>query len=154
MPRENGFNPAAVDSETKIFDEAALRAELHFVFARSGGPGGQGVNTSDTKAQLRWNVEASRVFSPAEKERIKAALAGIINKKGELVLACQVTRSQKQNRELALDHFLADLEDALRPIVPRIPTRKPRAVRRRELAEKKHRGRLKKERQKGKDFEE
>lgn len=154
MPRENGFNSAAADSETKIFDEAALRAELQFNFTHSGGPGGQGVNTSDTKAQLRWNAEASRLFSPAEKERIKTALAGMINKRGELVLSCQVTRSQRQNREMVIDNFLVDLEDALRPIVPRIPTRKPRAVRRCELAEKKHRGRLKKERQKGKNFEE
>lgn len=129
--------------EVVIFDEAALRSELHFTFSHSGGPGGQGVNTSDSKAQLRWNIGGSRVFSANEKLRIRQALAGMVNKKGELVLACQVTRSQKQNREMALDKFLADLEDALRPIVPRIPTRKSRAVRRRELEAKTHRGKIK-----------
>ncbi|MFA6131910.1 MAG: alternative ribosome rescue aminoacyl-tRNA hydrolase ArfB [Patescibacteria group bacterium] len=148
MPKEFGHNPAVIDGEARFFDETALRAELQFDFARSGGPGGQGVNTSDTKVHLRWNVETSLVFSPEEKTRIKSALAGMINKKGELVMACQVTRSQRQNREMVLDNFLADLEDALRPIVPRIPTRKPRAVRRRQLDEKTRRGKVKKDRSK------
>jgi ribosome-associated protein len=128
------------------FDREALKAELSFEFTRSGGPGGQGVNTSDTKAQLRWNVGASRLFSPEEKARIKADLSGMINKRGEVVMVCQVTRSQRQNREMVLEKFLADLEDALRPIVPRILTRKPAAVRRRELEGKKRRGALKRQR--------
>ena len=135
MRGENGFNPAVVDGETKVFDETALRSELQFTFSRSGGPGGQGVNTSDTKAQLRWNIDASRVFSLDEKDKIKIKLAGLINKKGELVLACQVTRSQRQNREMVLDKFLSDLEDALRPIIPRIPTKKPRGIKAREKRE-------------------
>lgn len=126
--------------QVREFGREVLKNELKFSYARSGGPGGQGVNTSDTKAQLRWNIDASRVFSPDEKAKIKAGLSGLINRQGELVLVCQVTRSQRQNREMVLDKFLSDLEDALRPIVPRIPTRKPKAVRCRQLADKKRHG--------------
>lgn len=124
------------NDQVREFNREALRAELKFSYTHSGGPGGQGVNTSDTKARLRWDVDASRVFSPTEKAKIKDKLSGLINRQGELVLACQITRYQKQNREMVLEKFLSDLEDSLRPIVPRIPTRKPEAVRRRELADK------------------
>jgi ribosome-associated protein len=140
------FSPKLVPESARDFDHEALRTELKFTFARSGGPGGQGVNTSDTKAVLRWKIKSSRVFSSAEKAKIAENLSGMINKEGELVLSCQVTRSQRQNRELALEKFLSDLKEVLRPIVPRIATKKSPAVRSRELDAKTRHGKLKQDR--------
>jgi len=141
-----GFNPANIDGESEKFDEAVLKTEIKYRFTHSSGPGGQGVNTSDSKAQLYWSVDKSRVFSETEKTKIKTELAGMINKKGELVLACQVARTQKQNKEMVLDKFLTDLEYVLRQIVPRIPTRPTRSSVVRRLDEKERRGKTKQQR--------
>jgi len=142
----DGFNPANIDNETEKFDEEVLKTEIKFRFSHSSGPGGQGVNTSDSKAQLRWNVDRSRVFSETEKLRIKTELAGMINREGELVLACQVARTQKQNKEMVLDKFLTDLEYVLRQIIPRIPTRPTGSSIRRRLDDKERRGKTKQQR--------
>ena len=73
--------------------------EIHIDFVRASGPGGQNVNKTATKAQLRWRVGTSRVFSPQEKERIRARLQNRINNNDEIVLSSSAERSQGQNKE-------------------------------------------------------
>ena len=73
--------------------------ELRFSFASSGGPGGQGVNTSNSKAVLRWNVGASSIFSDDEKARIRTFFGKRMNAEDEVVMSCTTQRSQLQNRQ-------------------------------------------------------
>lgn len=113
--------------------------EVRVTFARAGGPGGQHVNTSATKAQLRFDVEHSSSLSPDQKARIREALGNRMTADGELLLESAEHRSQARNREAALARFSALLGEALRPARPRRPTRKPRAATERRLAAKRTR---------------
>jgi ribosome-associated protein len=105
-------------------------AELSFSFARSGGPGGQNVNKVSSKVILRWNVGASTVPQPV-KQRFMQAYANRINDAGELVLDCDETRSQHQNRELVVARLRDMLSKVARPPKKRIPTRPGKAVKKR-----------------------
>lgn len=113
--------------------------EVRVTFARAGGPGGQHVNTSATKAQLRFDVERSAALSPDQKARIRDALGNRMTVDGELVLESAEHRSQVRNREAALARLCTLLDGALRPARPRRPTRKPRAATERRLAAKRTR---------------
>lgn len=71
--------------------------EFNFSFARSGGPGGQNVNKVNTKATLRWNVNASESLPAAVRERFIAKYGRRITDEGELVLQSQRFRDQGRN---------------------------------------------------------
>src|SRR5947208_7866528 len=73
--------------------------ELHFTFARSGGPGGQNVNKVASKAVLRWNLSANTTLPPDVRERLRARHANRITAEGELVLHGQRYRDQARNVE-------------------------------------------------------
>lgn len=120
--------------------------ELEFRATKSGGPGGQHVNTSSTKAELRWRVAASRAFDAAEKSRIAARLASRIDSDGWLRIVSSETRSQFGNRERARERLEALVADAVRPPKPRRPTGIPAAERRRRLEAKRRRGTVKRDR--------
>lgn len=105
--------------------------ELEVSFVRAGGPGGQHVNTSATKVELRFDVAGSRSLDRAQKERVTAALASRLTTDGVLVLQAGEFRSQARNREAAVGRLGNLLDEALRPRRRRIPTRVPRAQRRR-----------------------
>lgn len=113
--------------------------ELEVSFARSGGPGGQHVNTSATKVELRFDVAGSRSLDPAQKDRVTAALASRLTADGVLVLQAGEFRSQARNREAAVGRLGNLLDEALRPRRRRIPTRVPRAERRRRRERKRRR---------------
>lgn len=121
--------------------------ELQMQASRSSGPGGQGVNTTDSQVELRWYVDASGAFSRAEKQRIRRKLGNRITKDGVLVVRSSVHRSQHRNREDARERLAALLADALRVEKRRRPTRPTRASRRRRLEAKRHRGEKKRLRQ-------
>lgn len=117
-------------------------AELEWQFSRSSGPGGQHVNTSDTRAEVRWNIEASTVLSDDQREivrnRLSARLVG-----DELRIVSSTYRSQLRNRESAqarLEHLVAD---ALRPVKKRKPTRPSRAAETRRRESKTRRSEIK-----------
>ncbi len=113
--------------------------ELQLSFARSGGPGGQHVNTSSTKVELRFDVASSPSLSDAQRERIRAALGSRITTDGVLVLQSSEHRSQTRNREAVIERFRTLLSDALRPARPRRPTRPTRASKERRLEAKRAR---------------
>ena len=71
--------------------------ELNFSFARSSGPGGQNVNKLNTKATLRWDVQATSCLPEDVKQRFFAQYRRRITKKGQLVLASQRFRDQGRN---------------------------------------------------------
>lgn len=114
-------------------------AELDVSFARSGGPGGQHVNTSATKVELRFDVAGSASLSETQKRRIVTALGGRITDDGVLVLQASEHRSQARNREAARARLRTLLSSAIRPPRPRRRTRMPAAARRARLEDKRRR---------------
>lgn len=128
-------------------DVVIPEAELSESFARSGGPGGQHVNTSATKVELRFDVERSSALSDAQKQRVREQLGSRLTQAGVLVLAASEHRSQARNREAVRARLARLLSDALTPPRPRRPTRKPRRAEQRRLEQKKRRGERKRLRQ-------
>jgi ribosome-associated protein len=113
------------------------RDEIIEKFSRAGGAGGQNVNKLSTKAEVRWNVGKSKLFSQEEKEKIKRALANKINKEGELIVVSQETRTQSQNRELAIERLNNLVKSALITRKKRKPTKPTKASKERRLSSKK-----------------
>jgi ribosome-associated protein len=119
-------------------------SELSFRASRSGGPGGQHVNTSSTRVELVWSVDDSPSLTDAQRARIREKLANRINAAGELLLAEGGSRSQHQNREEVVQRFRELLAEALHVPKPRRRTRPPRASREKRLRQKKQRAEVKK----------
>ncbi|WP_042398393.1 alternative ribosome rescue aminoacyl-tRNA hydrolase ArfB [Streptacidiphilus carbonis] len=119
-------------------------AELLWRFSRSGGPGGQHVNTSDTQVELRFDIAASAVLPQVWKERALERLAGRLVDDGVLVVRASEHRSQWRNREAAAVRLGALLSEAVAP-PPRArrATRPSRGVVERRLTDKKRRADVK-----------
>ena len=118
-------------------------AELVERFSRSSGPGGQGVNTTDSRVELRWDVAASGALDEAQRARVLERLAARLVD-GVLVILASEHRSQRMNRTAARTRLAALLADALSPpAAARRPTRPSRAARQRRLEDKRRRGTLK-----------
>lgn len=115
-------------------------AELEVSFSRSGGPGGQHANTSSTKVELRWDLEASSALTSPQKQLLRSRLGSRLTDEGVLVLQSSEHRSQTRNREAAVARLVALLSDALRVSPTRRPTRPTRAARQRRLEAKRRRG--------------
>lgn len=118
-------------------------SELSWRFSRSSGPGGQSVNTADSRAELVWDVVASAVLSPLQRERLLERLSSRLVD-GTLTIAASEHRAQLRNREAARVRLAEIVSDALQPPAPpRRPTRPSRGAERRRLEEKKRRTDLK-----------
>jgi ribosome-associated protein len=122
-------------------------AELVERFSRSSGPGGQSVNTTDSRVELSWDVAASTVLSEPQRHRLLDQLNGRLGD-GVLTIAASEHRSQLQNRTAArarLEHLVTQgLEP---PSPPRRATRPSRAAKARRVDAKKRRGNIKSGRQ-------
>jgi ribosome-associated protein len=117
--------------------------ELHWRFSRSSGPGGQGVNTADSRVELSFDLVGSPSIPAHLRERAVGRLAARLLD-GVLTIAASEHRSQLRNREAARDRLAATLREALSPDPPaRRPTKPTRAARRRRLEEKARRAALK-----------
>ena len=118
-------------------------AELVERFSRSSGPGGQSVNTSDTRVELRWDVAASAVLSDQQRARLLTELAQRLVD-GVLVVTASEHRSQLQNRTAARARLGNYVTEALQPPAPaRRASRPSRAARARRVEAKRQRGSLK-----------
>lgn len=118
-------------------------AELTERFARSSGPGGQGVNTTDSKVQLSFDPSTSSVLTDTQRRRIlrrlRARLAGTT-----ITVEASEQRSQHQNRALARQRLAALLRTALAPPPPkRRPTRPTKGSVERRLTSKRRRAEIK-----------
>jgi ribosome-associated protein len=127
--------------------------ELEFRATRAGGPGGQHVNTSSTRVEVRWNVETSRQLGPAQRARLRLKLGSRIDAEGWLRVVAADTRSQTRNREAAVERLRGLVERALAVPRPRRPTRVPAAERHRRLETKRRRGATKRDRRRIQDDE-
>ena len=118
-------------------------AELDERFSRSSGPGGQSVNTTDSRVELRWDVANSAVVTDEQRARILDRLGPRITD-GVLSIVASEQRSQLQNRMAARERLTDLLLDALGPPPPpRRPTRPSRAAKQRRLDDKRRRGDVK-----------
>lgn len=117
--------------------------ELRWRFSRSSGPGGQGVNTADSRVQLSLDIGTTTALGPVQRTRALERLAARLVD-GVLTIAASEERSQLRNREIALERLAATLAEAIAP-PPRArrPTRPGRAAVDRRIAEKKRRSRTK-----------
>jgi ribosome-associated protein len=117
--------------------------ELTWRFSRSQGPGGQSVNTTDSRAELSFDLAGSAVLPPALRERALARLSGRLTG-GVLTVAASEHRSQLRNREAAAARLSALLTAATgAPGSARRPTRPTRASVERRLADKQRHAALK-----------
>ena len=115
------------------------RDELRFRYVASQGPGGQHVNRSNTQVELIFNLFDSPSLTDIQRTRIMKALGRRISKEGLLQVTSQSTRSQKRNRERAIDRFVELLRGALRVQKKRKPSRPTRGSKERRLKNKKQR---------------
>lgn len=111
-------------------DELDLRA------SRTGGPGGQHVNTTSSRIELRWDIRASSALSGTQRARLLDRLGHRLTNDGVLVLHASEHRSQHRNREAALARLAMLVADALEVPTERRPTRPTAAARRRRLESK------------------
>lgn len=117
--------------------------ELRWRFSRSSGPGGQGVNTTDSRVELSWDLGASAALPGPLQDRAISRLAGRLVG-GVLTVAASEHRAQLRNREAARTRLAALVRAAIAPAGPtRRPTRPTRGARLRRLEGKRRRGDLK-----------
>jgi ribosome-associated protein len=121
-------------------------AELHERFSRSSGPGGQSVNTADSRVELSFDVERSSVLPEWARARAAERLGGRLTG-GVLTVAASEHRSQLANRQSARARMAALLREAIAPPRrPRVPTGPSRAANERRLETKRHRSATKRTR--------
>lgn len=114
-------------------------SELRWRFSRSSGPGGQHVNTSDSRVELSWNVKNSAALSDDQRMILVTRLARRLIA-GVVTVAASEQRSQLRNREIALAKLSDILASALAPeAAPRRATKPTRGSNRRRLAAKEQR---------------
>jgi ribosome-associated protein len=117
--------------------------ELSWRFSRSSGPGGQGVNTADSRVELSFDVAGSPSLSAIYRTRALERLSGRLVD-GVLTIAASEHRSQLRNREAAMERLRDVLREATAPPPkPRRPTRPSMASTQRRIDEKKRRGQIK-----------
>jgi ribosome-associated protein len=120
--------------------------ELHERFSRSSGPGGQSVNTTDSRVELSFDVERSPSLTELDRERALARLAGRLTD-GVVTVAAETERSQLMNREEARARLAALLREATAPPPPpRVKTKPTRGAKERRLGEKRRRAQTKRNR--------
>ncbi|GAB7193529.1 alternative ribosome rescue aminoacyl-tRNA hydrolase ArfB [Kineococcus sp. NUM-3379] len=118
-------------------------AELSERFSRAGGPGGQGVNTTDSRVELSFDVARSPSLGEVARARVLERLAGRLVD-GVLTVVASEHRAQLRNREAARARLAALLADAVAPpAAARRPTRPTKGSQRRRVDAKKRRGDVK-----------
>jgi ribosome-associated protein len=125
--------------------------ELEYRASRSGGPGGQHVNTSSTRVEVWWDVAHSPTLSEDQRARLLQRLASRLDGEGRLRLVSSSTRSQLRNRDEVTERLARVVAQAL--VIPkrRKPTRPSRAAKAARVEAKRRRGAVKRERRRRPD---
>lgn len=120
--------------------------ELEVRASRSGGPGGQHVNTSSTRVEVVWNVRTTVALDVGQRARVAAALASRLDGEGALRVVASDTRSQRQNRALAEERLAEMVRRALVVRKARKRTRPTRSSVEKRLSSKRRQAGKKRER--------
>jgi ribosome-associated protein len=137
------------DDANQIIIDATLRiprSELVYRATRSGGPGGQHVNTSSTRVELFWDLANSPSVTDAQRSHLLERLAHRLDSAGVLRLTASGSRSQARNKEEVTDRFRSILAVALQVPKPRKRTRPTRASKEARLRAKRRRSEIKRRR--------
>ena len=122
--------------------------EIEISASRAGGPGGQHVNKTSTRITVRWNAFNTRALTDLQKERVLKNLQSFLTTEGDLIVHVSASRSQQQNKEMALDILAQKVRRALYVPKKRIKTRQSKASKETRLQAKAQRSRVKKMRSK------
>jgi ribosome-associated protein len=122
-------------------------SELQYRTSRSGGPGGQHVNTSSTRVEVTWNVAGSPSLTPEQRTRLLQQLATRLDTEGQVRLVSSGTRSQLRNKEDVTDRLRSTIAAALVLPKKRKPTKPSRAAKAARLEAKRKRAATKRRRQ-------
>jgi ribosome-associated protein len=114
--------------------------ELEWRFTGPGGPGGQHANTSNTRAEVRFDIATSPSLGPRQRSRLLEKLGPVVR------AVASDRRSQSQNRTLALERLRERIADALHIEAPCVATRPTMASRKRRVDEKRRQGERKRDR--------
>jgi ribosome-associated protein len=121
-----------------VRDHVVPDADLTWRFSRSSGPGGQNVNTTDTRVQLSFDLAGSDAFPDELKQRMLTRLGD------QVVIVAAEHRSQLRNRRAAEERLAGVLEEAMAPPPPpRVPTKPSKGSRQRRIRQKKQRSETK-----------
>jgi ribosome-associated protein len=136
-----------VDGYLQVTGSVAVpRSELTWRFSRSGGPGGQSVNTADSRVELRFDLATTEALPPYLKARALDRLAGRLVD-GAIVVTASEHRAQLQNRKAAEARLVALLAEGIAPPArPRRPTRPSRGAKEARLENKRRRSQVKRQR--------
>ena len=117
-------------------EKQALENELKFKAIRSSGAGGQHVNKTASKVELTFDIANSSVFQEDQKQLLIENLSSRLTNDHVLILQCGDTRSQHKNKTLVIERLHDILEEALRVPEERIPTKVPKAAKKKRLKNK------------------
>jgi ribosome-associated protein len=118
-------------------DVEFIRNEVAFRFSRSSGPGGQHANKTETRVEALFDVETSQGLSDSERRRVLSKLGPVVR------AIAQDERSQLQNRELATERIIEQLQAATKVVRRRQATKPTKASRERRLEEKRQQSQTK-----------
>jgi ribosome-associated protein len=121
-------------------------SELDYQVSRSGGPGGQHVNTSSTRVEVRWDVAGSPSLTPEQRAQLLERLRARLDSTGSLRLVSSGTRSQLRNREDVTERLRKVVAEALTVRKKRKSTKPSRAVKDARLEAKRRRAAIKQRR--------
>jgi ribosome-associated protein len=121
-------------------------SELEYRASRSGGPGGQHVNTSSTRIEVWWDVAGSPTLTPEQRDRLLQRLGSRLDSSGRLRLVSSSSRSQLRNREDVTERLQSVVAAALAVRKKRKPTKPSRASKAARLEAKRRRAAIKEHR--------
>lgn len=121
-----------------MIDQDAISKEVTYRTSRSSGSGGQHVNKVETRVEVILDLNKSTALDETQKQRIRSRLGRRIHADGTLSATCGETRSQKRNREIALNRLLELIELALKRKKMRKKTRMPKGANEKRLKKKRH----------------